>query len=175
MNIEWEKLGFEFMPTRSNIRFHYANGAWDEGKLCTDYTINLSIAANVMHYGQAIFEGMKAFRCKDGKIRLFRPDENAKRMADSAKRLMMPAFPEAEFVEAVKRVVQDNADFVPPYGTGGSLYIRPVMFGSSAQIGVNASEEYEFIIMVMPVGAYYKGGIKPVDAMVERKYDRAAP
>ena len=175
MNIEWEKLGFEFMPTRSNIRFHYADGAWDEGKLCNDYNVTMSIAANVLHYGQAIFEGLKAFRCKDGKIRVFRPEENGKRMCDSAKRLMMPEFPVDKFVEAVKRVVADNADYVPPYGTGGSLYIRPVMFGTSAQIGVNASFEYEFVIMVMPVGAYYKGGIKPVDAMVERKYDRAAP
>ena len=175
MNIEWDKLGFEFMPTRSNIRFHYADGAWDEGKLCSDYNVSISVAANVLHYGQAIFEGLKAFRCKDGKIRVFRPEENGKRMCDSAKRLMMPEFPVDKFVEAVKRVVSDNADYVPPYGTGGSLYIRPVMFGTSPQIGVNASFEYEFVIMVMPVGAYYKGGIKPVDAMVERTYDRAAP
>ena len=175
MELDWANLGFQFRPTKSNIRFHYADGQWSEGKLYNTYDITMSVAANVLHYGQAIFEGLKAFRCKDGKIRVFRPEENGKRMCDSAKRLMMPEFPVDKFVEGVKRVVADNADYVPPYGTGGSLYIRPVMFGTSAQIGVNASFEYEFVIMVMPVGAYYKGGIKPVDAMVERKYDRAAP
>jgi len=173
--IEWEKLGFAFMPTRSNIRFHYANGKWDEGKLTSDYNVSLPIAANVLHYGQAIFEGMKAFRGKDGKVRVFRPDANARRLNNSARQLVMPEFPEERFIEAVQTVVRDNIDYVPPYGTGGSLYIRPVMFGSSAQIGVSASEEYELIIMVMPVGAYYKGGIKPVDAMVSVDFDRAAP
>jgi len=174
-NIEWDKLGFAFMPTRSYIRYHFADGKWDNGTLSGEFNISISIAANVLHYGQAIFEGMKAFRGKDGKVKIFRPQENAKRMADSARRLVMPPFPEDEFVRATQRVIADNIDYVPPYGTGGSLYIRPVMFGTSPQIGVSASEEYDFIIMVMPVGAYYKGGIKPVDAMVERTYDRAAP
>ena len=173
--IDWSKLGFEFTPTRSNIRFHYANGQWDEGKLTSDYSINISVAANVLHYGQAIFEGMKAFRGKDGKVRLFRPDANAKRLNSSARQLVMPEFPVDKFVEAVRTVVKDNIDYVPPYGTGGSLYIRPVMFGTSPQIGVNASLEYELVIMVMPVGAYYKGGIKPVRAVIYDEYDRAAP
>ncbi len=175
MNIEWDKLGFAFMPTRSNIRFHYANGKWDDGTLCNDYNINISVAANVLHYGQAIFEGMKAFGCKDGKVRIFRPDENARRINSSARHLLMPEFPVEKFVEAVKTVVKDNIDYVPPYGTGGSLYIRPVMFGTTPQIGVAPSQEYELVIMVMPVGAYYKGGIKPVDAMISRDFDRAAP
>ena len=175
MNIEWDKLGFAFMPTRSNIRFHYADGKWDDGKLCSDYNISISVAANVLHYGQAIFEGMKAFCCKDGKIRIFRPEENARRINTSARHLLMPEFPVEKFVEAVKTVVKDNADYVPPYGSGGSLYIRPVMFGTTAQIGVAPSQEYELVIMVMPVGAYYKGGIKPVDAMISRDFDRAAP
>ena len=173
--IDWAKLGFEFTPTRSNIRFHYANGQWDEGKLTSDYSINISVAANVLHYGQAIFEGMKAFRGKDGKVRIFRPDANGRRLNSSARQLVMPEFPVDKFVEAVRTVVKDNIDYVPPYGTGGSLYIRPVMFGTSPQIGVNASLEYELVIMVMPVGAYYKGGIKPVDAMISVDYDRAAP
>ena len=173
--IDWSKLGFEFTPTRSNIRFHYANGEWSEGKLTSDYSINISVAANVLHYGQAIFEGMKAFRGKDGKVRVFRPDENGRRLNSSARQLVMPEFPVDKFVEAVRTVVKDNIDYVPPYGTGGSLYIRPVMFGTSPQIGVNASLEYELVIMVMPVGAYYKGGIKPVDAMISVDYDRAAP
>ena len=139
------------------------------------YGITLSVAANVLHYGQAIFEGMKAFACKDGKVRIFRPDENAKRLNSSARQLVMAEFPEDRFVEAVREVVRDNIDYVPPYGTGGSLYIRPVMFGTQPQIGVNASNEYELVIMVMPVGPYYKNGIKPVDAMISLDYDRAAP
>jgi len=174
-NIKWDALKFEFMATRSNIRFHYANGQWDEGRLTGDFNISLSIAANALHYGQAIFEGMKAFCGKDGKIRLFRPYANAKRLNSSARQLVMPEFPEEKFVKAVQDVVRDNIDYVPPYGTGGSMYIRPVMFGTSPQIGVNASAEYELVIMVMPVGPYYKDGIKPVDAMVSMDFDRAAP
>lgn len=175
MNIEWDKLGFQFSQTRSNIRFHYADGKWSDGELTSSFDITLSVAANVFHYGQAIFEGMKAFACKDGKVRIFRPDENAKRLNSSARQLVMAEFPEERFVEAVKQVVRDNIDYVPPYGTGGSLYIRPVMFGTQPQIGVNASNSYELVIMVMPVGPYYKGGIKPVDAMVSVDFDRAAP
>ncbi len=175
MNIDWDNLGFKFMPTRSNIRFHYADGKWDDGRLTGSYEITMNIAANALHYGQAIFEGGKAFRCKDGKVRIFRPEENAKRLNRSAAHLLMPEFPVDKFVEATKTVVRDNIDFVPPYGTGGALYIRPVMFGTSPQIGVGASLEYELIIMVVPVGAYYKGGIKPVDAMISRDFDRAAP
>ena len=139
MNIDWENLGFKFMPTRSNIRFHYENGQWDEGKLYDTYDITLSVAANAFHYGQALFEGGKAFRCKDGKVRIFRPEENGKRLNSSARHLMMPEFPVDKFVEAVKTVVRDNEDYIPPYGTGGALYIRPVMFGTTPQIGVGAS------------------------------------
>ena len=175
MNIEWEKLGFEFRPTKSNLRFHYEDGKWDEGKLYETYDITLSVAANALHYGQAVFEGMKAFCCKDGKVRIFRPDANGERINQSARHLMMPEFPVDKFVEAVRRVVADNIDYVPPYGTGGSLYIRPVMFGTSPQIGVNASKNYELVFIVVPVGPYYKGGIKPVDAMVSKDFDRAAP
>lgn len=151
MNIDWENLGFKFMPTRSNIRFHYENGSWDEGRLCSDYNITVSVAANVFHYGQAIFEGGKAFRCRDGKVRIFRPEENGKRLNSSARHLMMPEFPVEKFVEAVKTVVRDNVDYIPPYGTGGALYIRPVMFGTTPQIGVGASLAYELVIMVVPV------------------------
>ena len=126
VKIEWDKLGFAFMPTKSNIRFHYSDGKWDDGKLYSDYDITMSVAANVLHYGQAAFEGGKAFRCKDGKIRAFRPDENGKRLNSSARRLMMPEFPVDKFGAAVKTVVADNAEYVPPYGSGGSLYIRPL-------------------------------------------------
>jgi len=175
MELDWENLGFKFMPTRSNIRFHYANGKWDDGRLTGSFDITMNVAANALHYGQAIFEGGKAFRCKDGKVRLFRPDENGKRLNRSASYLMMPEFPVEKYVEAAKTVVRDNIDYVPPYGLGGALYIRPVMFGMTPQIGVGASLEYELVIMVVPVGAYYKGGIKPVDAMISVDYDRAAP
>ena len=175
MDIDWENLGFKFMPARSNIRFHYADGKWDDGTLTGSYDITVSVAANAFHYGQAIFEGGNAFHYNDGKVRIFLPEENGRRLNRSASHLLMPEFPVDKFVEAVKTVVRDNADFVPPYGTGGALYIRPVMFGTTPQIGVGASLEYELIIMVVPVGAYYKGGIKPVDAMISRDYDRAAP
>jgi branched-chain amino acid aminotransferase len=175
MNIEWDKLGFEFMPTKSNIRFTYADGKWGEARLCNSYEVTMNVAANCLHYGQAIFEGLKAFRGKDGKVRIFRPDENAKRLNSSAKRLCMPEFPVEKFVEAVKTLLNDNIDYIPPYGTGGSIYIRPVMFGTTPQIGVASSKEYELVIMAMPAGPYYKGGFKPVDAMSVTGFDRAAP
>ncbi len=175
MNLDWENLGFSFRPTKSNIRFTYRNGEWDEGKLFNTYDINMSVAANALHYGQAIFEGGKAFRCKDGRIRAFRPDENAKRLNTSARQLLMPEFPVEKYLAAVKTVVADNAEYVPPYGSGGALYIRPVMFGTTPQIGVSAATEYTLVIMVVPVGAYYKGGLKPVNAEISADFDRAAP
>ncbi|QSH40884.1 branched-chain amino acid aminotransferase [Lentisphaerota bacterium ZTH] len=175
MNIDWENLGFEYSPTKSNIRFSYHNGEWSEGKLVNSSNITLSIASNCLHYGQAAFEGLKAFACKDGKVRIFRPEENARRLNDTADYLLMPKFPEDKFVEAVKTVVKDNIDYVPPYGTGGALYIRPVLIGTTSQIGISAAEDYELIILVCPVGPYYKGGIKPVNAMILDDFDRAAP
>lgn len=175
MNIKWDELGFGFRTAKTNIRFHYENGQWDDGKLTESYDITMNVAANCLHYGQAIFEGGKAFTCADGRVCIFRPDENGKRLNASARRIMMPEFPVEKFVDAVRKVVRDNIEYVPPYGTGGALYIRPVMFGTSPQIGVNASLEYELVIMVVPVGAYYKGGIKPVKAMIPSDYDRAAP
>ncbi|MFA6716631.1 MAG: branched-chain amino acid aminotransferase [Victivallales bacterium] len=175
MNIEWDKLKFEFQPTRSNIRFSYKNGSWDEGKLYNNYEITMSVAANCMHYGQAAFEGLKAFCCKDGKVRMFRPEENARRLNSTINYLMMPEFPEEKFIAAVKTIVKDNIDYVPPYGTGGSLYIRPVIVGTTPQIGISAATEYELIILVVPVGPYYKSGIKPVKAMIHDGVDRAAP
>jgi len=175
MNIEWDKLGFEFRPVKSNFRYHYADGKWNEGKLHTTYDITMSVAANCLHYGQAIFEGLKAFRCRDGKVRVFRPQENARRLNSSAEYLLMPDLPEELFLKALRAVIADNIDYVPPYGTGGSLYIRPVMFGTTPQIGISASREYEFVMLVVPVSAYYQGGIKPVDAMISVDLDRAAP
>ena len=175
MSIEWTKLGFEFLPTKSNIRFTYENGKWGKSRLHNDYTIPLSVASNCMHYGQAVFEGLKAFSCKDGQVRIFRPEENSARMNTSLNHLLMPEIPEAMFIDAVKTVIRDNIEYVPPYGTGGALYIRPVVVGTSPQIGISASENYEFIVMVVPVGPYYKEGIKPVEAMIVDEVDRAAP
>lgn len=175
MKIDWENLQFEFMPVKSNLRFAFRDGAWDAGKLYDNYEITLSVAANCLHYGQAIFEGLKAFRCADGKVRVFRPEANGGRLNDSARHLLMAEFPVERFVEAVQTVIRDNLDYVPPYGTGGSLYIRPVMFGTTPQIGISASKDYELVFIVVPVGAYYKGGMKPVDAMISREFDRAAP
>lgn len=175
MEIDWKNLGFKFMPVKSNIRYHYANGKWREGNLYSDDSFTISVASNCLHYGQAAFEGLKAFTCKDGKVRVFRAPENAKRLNSSIAHLLMPEIPKAMFVEAVKAVVKDNIDYVPPYGSGGALYIRPVIVGTSPQIGISASEEYEFIVLVVPVGPYYKHGIKPVDAYLVEEFDRAAP
>ena len=175
VKIDWEKLSFAFMPTKSNIRFHYKDGKWSEGELTSSYDITMSVAANVMHYGQAAFEGGKAFRCKDGKVRAFRPQSNAERMHRTAIRTCMAPVEVDMFMDSLKRVVNDNLDYIPPYGTGGSLYVRPLLIGSGPQIGVAPSSEYTFMIMVMPVGPYYKGGLAPVRAAIYDDYDRAAP
>ncbi len=174
-DIDWDALTFSYMPTRSNIRYKYVNGAWDSGTLCADETISLHIAATCLHYGQNAFEGIKAFRCKDGKVRIFRPWQNHQRMNRTAHQLLGPELPEELFIEALVRVVRDNIDYVPPYGSGGSLYIRPLYIGTGAQIGVAPANEYEFLVMVMPVGKYYKEGLKGVPALVIEDYDRAAP
>ncbi|EWM23282.1 branched-chain amino acid aminotransferase [Nannochloropsis gaditana] len=174
-NLDWANLGFEFRQTRSHIKFVWKNGEWSEGELVADPYVKVHIANTGLHYGQAIFEGLKAFAWQDGSIRIFRPQENAKRLRMSAERLLMTAFPEDKFVEAVRRVVADNADYVPPFGTGGSLYIRPLLFGSGPRIGLNPSDEYTLLIMPIPVGDYYKGGLSPVSALVIDDYDRAAP
>ena len=173
--IDWGKLGFQYTKTRSNIRYHYKNGKWSEGVLTQDTNISIHIASTCLHYGQECFEGLKAFKCKDGKVKLFRPWENAKRMSDTSKYLLGPELPEKLFIEACTRLVQDNLDFIPPYGTGGSMYIRPLLIGTTPRIGIAPSDEYEFIVMGMPVGPYYKGGIQPVEALIMDKYDRAAP
>jgi len=174
-DMDWENLGFSYLQTDCHVRYVWRNGKWNGGELLAEPYFNIHIAATALHYGQSIFEGLKAFRCKDGEIRLFRPDANARRMASSARRMCMAEVPEELFLEAVSRVVQANIDYVPPYGTGGSLYVRPLLFGSGAQIGVNPADEYVFMVFVLPVGAYYKGGLKPVRAVVLDDYDRAAP
>jgi branched-chain amino acid aminotransferase len=175
MNINWDTLGFGYIPTNSYIHFSYKNGAWSDGELRTEHTITLSVAATGLHYGQTLFEGLKAFMTKDGTVKIFRPDANLKRLNEGMAYILGPEIPEQLFIDGVKKVVKDNIEFVPPYGTGGSLYIRPLAFGSTAQMGVGAAEDYELLILVTPVGAYYKHGLKPVDALLMDQYDRAAP
>lgn len=173
-DIKWEELGFDYIDTDYRYVSHFKDGKWDEGKMVEDNQVTISEGSSVFHYGQHCFEGLKAYRTKDGSIQLFRPQENAKRMIKSAERLKMPAFPVDKFIEAVKRTVKANEDWVPPYGTGASLYIRPYMIGVGGQISVQASEEYLFSIFVMPVGPYFKGGMAPSNFIVS-DYDRAAP
>lgn len=173
--IDWSSLGFKYMDTDCHIRYTWKNGSWDGGELVKDPYLSIHIAASSLHYGQAAFEGMKAFRCKDGKIRIFRPQENAVRLATTSRRICMPVVPEEMFLEALSRVIKANEAYVPPYGTGGSLYLRPLLIGTGAQIGVAPGLEYTFIVLVVPVGPYYKGGLQPVKAVIYDEFDRAAP
>ena len=173
-NLDWSSLGFGYVKTDYRYVSNFKDGAWDEGGLTTDDTITLSECAGVLQYAQTVFEGMKAYTTEDGHIVTFRPDLNAARMVDSAKRLEMPVFPEDRFVEAVVETVKANAAYVPPYGSGATLYIRPYMFGSDAVIGVKPANEYQFRVFTTPVGPYFKGGAKPITIRVS-DFDRAAP
>ena len=173
-NIDWSNLGFGYIQTDKRFVSNYKEGAWDDGVLTEDATVVISECAGVLQYAQTIFEGMKAYTTEDGHIVVFRPDLNASRMADSARRLEMPVFPEDKFVEAVAKTVEANAAYVPPYGSGASLYLRPYMFGSNPVIGVKPADEYQFRIFATPVGPYFKGGVKPLTLKVS-DYDRAAP
>ena len=173
-DIDWGSLGFSYMPTDYRFVANFKDGKWSEGELTEDATITMTECAGVLQYAQTCFEGLKAYTTEDGKIVCFRPDLNASRMADSCKRLEMPVFPEDKFIEAVKQVVKANAAWVPPYGSGATLYIRPFMFGSNAVIGVKPADEYQFRMFVTPVGPYFKGGAKPITIRVS-DLDRAAP
>lgn len=173
-NIDWSNLGFGYMETDYRYVSNFKNGAWDEGALITDATITMSECACVLQYAQTVFEGLKAYTTEDGRIVCFRPDLNASRLADSAKRLEMPVFPEDKFIDAVKQVVKANASYVPPFGSGATLYLRPYMFGSNAVIGVKPASEYQFRVFATPVGPYFKGGAKPITIRVS-DFDRAAP
>lgn len=173
--LDWGKLSFGYIPTDYNVRCYYRDGKWGEIEVSQSETIDLHIAATSLHYGQEIFEGLKAFRGKDGKIRIFRLEENAKRIISSAKGLLMAPVPEELFCEMVKKVVKLNEHFVPPYGSGASLYIRPLEIGISAQVGVKPATEYLFLILVTPVGPYFKEGFKPTNICIMREFDRVAP
>lgn len=174
MSIDWNNLGFEYMDTNCHVRYTWKNGSWNNGELIKEPYLNLHIGATSLHYGQACFEGLKAFRGIDGNIRIFRADENSKRLNASARRTLMPELPEETFIQAVKTVVNENLDFVPPYESGGALYIRPLLIGSGARIGIQPADEYTFIVLAIPVGNYYKGGLKPVPATIVNGYDRTA-
>lgn len=172
--IDWSNLGFSYMETEKRFVSNYKDGKWDAGLLTDNANVVINECAGVLQYAQTCFEGLKAYTTEDGHIVMFRPDLNAKRMADSAKRLMMPAFPEERFLEAVHKVVEANKALVPPYGSGATLYIRPYMFGSNPVIGVKPADEYQFRVFTTPVGPYFKGGAKPITIRV-CDYDRAAP
>ena len=173
-NIDWANLGFGYVQTDKRFVANYKDGAWDEGTLTEDPNVVLNECAGVLQYAQTVFEGMKAYRTEDGRVVCFRPDLNASRMADSAKRLEMPPFPEDRFVQAIVDTVLPTIDYVPPSGSGATLYIRPYMFGSNPVIGVKPADEYQFRILTTPVGPYFKGGAKPITIKVS-DFDRAAP
>lgn len=174
-DIDWKNIPFGYIPTDFNVRCKYADGKWGEITVSDSPFVDIHMAATGLHYGQEIFEGLKAFRGKDGKIRIFRLEENARRIRESAEGLLMAPVPEELFKEMVVKCVQLNSRFMPPYGTGASLYIRPVEFGLSAQVGVKPAREYEFIVFVTPVGAYFKTGFNPSNICIMRQFDRVAP
>ena len=173
-DIDWSNLGFGYVKTDKRYVSNFKNGAWDEGTLTDNADIVLNECAGVFQYAQTVFEGLKAYTTEDGHIVTFRPDLNASRLADSARRLEMPVFPEERFVDAVQKVVEANAAYVPPYGSGATLYIRPYMMGTNPVIGVKPADEYQFRMFCTPVGPYFKGGAKPITIRVS-DYDRAAP
>lgn len=174
-NLDWKNLPFGYIKTDYNIRCYYRNGRWGDLEVSASEYIDIHIAATGLHYGQEAFEGLKAYMGRDGKIRLFRWEENAKRFVLSAAGIKMAEFPVEKFREAIFRVVDLNKRFIPPYGSGATLYIRPLLYGSGAEVGVKPASEYTFIVFVTPVGPYFKGGIKPVNMLICRDVDRAAP
>ena len=174
VNIDWNNLGFNYIKTDFRYISTWKDGAWDDGHLSEDNMLTISEASCALHYGQQCFEGLKAYRTKNGDIQLFRPNRNAARLNDSLRKLLMPEIPEEKFIDAVMQVVKANEHFVPPYGTGGTLYIRPFVIGVGDNIGVKPAPEYIFCVFCLPVGAYFKGGMTPCNFMIA-DYDRAAP
>lgn len=173
--LDWSNLAFGYLKTDYNVRCTYKNGKWGEVEVTDSEEITMHMASTCLHYGQEVFEGLKAFRGKDGKIRIFRMEENARRIRRSAEGILMAPITEELFIQMVKKVVKLNERFIPPYGSGSSLYIRPIEIGVSAQVGVNPSTEYLFLIFVTPVGPYFKEGFKPTKVVIYRDFDRAAP
>ena len=173
--MDWSNLGFGYRKTDYNVRCYYRDGKWGEIEVCSEETIPLHMAATCLHYGQEAFEGLKAYRCPDGKVRVFRSDENAARLQSTCRGILMPELSTEKFNEMVDKVVRLNERFIPPYETGATLYIRPLLIGTSAQVGVHPSQEYLFMIFVTPVGPYFKGGFSCNDYVIIREYDRSAP
>lgn len=174
-DIDWSSIGFGYVPTDYNVRCYFRNGKWGEIEVSSSETIEMHIAATALHYGQEIFEGLKAFRGKDGKVRVFRPEANAKRIQDSARGIKMEPIPTDIFMKMTDMAIKLNERFIPPYGSGASLYIRPLEIGMTARVGVKPADEYCFIILVTPVGPYFKTGFKPTNICIMREYDRVAP
>ncbi|MBR4716107.1 MAG: branched-chain amino acid aminotransferase, partial [Bacteroidales bacterium] len=175
MNIDWQNLPFGYVKTDYNVRCYFRNGQWGEIEVSSSENIEMHMAASSLHYGQEAFEGLKAYRCKDGKIRIFRPEANAERLQSTCRGIMMPELPTEKFVEMCKKVIKMNERFIPPYGTGASLYLRPLLIGTGITVGVKPADEYLFLIFVTPVGPYFKGGFKANPYVITRKYDRSAP
>jgi len=173
--IDWKNLGFGYRKADYNIRCWYRDGKWGELEVSDSEQVTMHMAATALHYGQEAFEGLKAFRGKDNKVRVFRMDENAKRLRNSANGIMMAPVPEDLFMDAIRKAVKMNEKYVPPFESGAALYIRPLLVGTGPQIGVKPAEEYLFMVFVMPVGPYFKEGFKPTDLVIYREYDRAAP
>ncbi len=174
-NLDWANLSFGYMPTDYNVRCYYRNGKWGEIEVSSDEYIKLHMAATSLHYGQEAFEGLKAYRCPDGKVRVFRMEENAARLQSTCRGIVMPELPTELFCEMVKKVVRLNQEWIPPYESGATLYIRPLLIGTSAQVGVHPAQEYLFLILVTPVGPYFKGGFSTNPYVIVRDHDRAAP
>ena len=173
--IDWKNLSFGYIKTDYNVRCYYRDGKWGEVEVCSEETIPMHMAAVCLHYGQEAFEGMKAYRCPDGKVRVFRTEENAARMQSTARGLVMPEVPTEMFNNMVDKVIRLNERFIPPYESGATLYVRPLLIGTSAQVGVHPSSEYLFMIFVTPVGPYFKGGFATNPYVITREYDRSAP
>lgn len=173
--IDWASLSFGYMPTDYNVRYNYRNGEWGEMEVSSSEYINMHMAATCLHYGQEAFEGLKAFRGKDGKIRIFRLDANAERLQSTCNGILMPELSTEKFREAIIKVVKLNERFVPPYESGASLYIRPLLIGTGAQVGVHPASEYMFVVFVTPVGPYFKGGFSTNPYVIIRQFDRSAP
>lgn len=174
-NIDWANLPFGYMPTDYNVRCYYRNGKWGEIEVCSEETITLHMASTCLHYGQEAFEGLKAYRGKDGKVRVFRVEDNAARLQSTCRGILMPEVPTELFVEMVKKAVRLNQDYIPTYESGATLYIRPLLLGITAHVGVHPSDEYLFLIFVTPVGPYFKGGFATNPYVIIREYDRSAP
>lgn len=174
-DMDWSNLSFGYVPTDYNVRCYYRDGKWGEIEVCSEEYINMHMAATCLHYGQEAFEGLKAYRCPDGKVRVFRMEENAARLQSTCRGILMPELPTELFCEMVKKVVRLNQDYIPPYESGATLYLRPLLIGTSAQVGVRPANEYMFLIFVTPVGPYFKGGFAANPYVIIREYDRSAP